>query len=482
MINTSELSKYLTDAKILSKGRVMIKCVFHTENHPSLMITTKSYFCFGCKKTGSSFFLLNKVLLLDKKICQAILGPQILYDQYKIFHKFNQSQTDNNKHNILKDSFEIFNNNLVLLLKSGDTKNIYYKTIFNFIVNTRKFSINTIKKCNNLGFVDRDNISQLPEYTRKFWKKYTYYNKLKWKKCLVFLTHSIMFDEVINIGFRSIMDKSFWFLSDKHKGFLILKHNRKGDTVILTEGIFDGIRLLEHFNFDNIYCLNGSTISKEDLKKLTLRFKQIILCLDNDDIGITNTHKILMELLMNYTVDVKIVNLQYKDADENFINTINMEYYFTHYDFIIHFLNNTTATLKTIAIYFIFYHKLFKQYQIQDFLIILKKKYNTSSDQEFLLKYKLFFSCLEQEKKQNLSNHPNLKERFVIIYNFFTNNKIVYLTKNCKNQLEILSKYYKLSSCFNNIKISDNLFNETFSYIEKLINNIFIEWKILHHT
>lgn len=128
-------------------------------------------------------------------------------------------------------------------------------------------------------------------------------------------------------------------MPNKNKGFCIININQSEESIVLTEGFFDGLRLYESFNFSNIYCINGSSILKSDLKHFIQKFSKFILCFDNDEAGRQNTHKILLDILIkNSLAEIKIVKLIEKDADENFIKHINMEYYFSHIEFIKYFL------------------------------------------------------------------------------------------------------------------------------------------------
>lgn len=174
ILNTSELCKYVDNTKILSKNRVMIRCLFHSDTHPSLLMTDKTYFCFGCKKKGSSFSLLNNVLKLDTTICRLILGRDDNASA-QIFNKINTSHKNTDDHLILSKLFKVFQQNFQLYLETKDVK----FSVLNFLVNKRKFKIDTLLNLKMIGYTNEDKITKFSLIESEFLQSYFKYGRLK---------------------------------------------------------------------------------------------------------------------------------------------------------------------------------------------------------------------------------------------------------------------------------------------------------------
>ena len=84
---------------------------------------------------------------------------------------------------------------------------------------------------------------------------------------------------------------------------------------MLTEGFMDTIRM-SSIGYKNVVALMGTAFTKEHLDKI-LRYKcKVILNLDQDEAGVTNTIKIGDELL-KHNIDITVIVFEdYKDSDE----------------------------------------------------------------------------------------------------------------------------------------------------------------------
>ena len=90
---------------------------------------------------------------------------------------------------------------------------------------------------------------------------------------------------------------------------------RQSKEIVLTEGFMDTIRT-SSIGYKNVVALMGTAFTKEHLDKI-LKYKcKVILNLDQDEAGVTNTIKIGDELLKNNIDSTVIVFEDYKDSDE----------------------------------------------------------------------------------------------------------------------------------------------------------------------
>ena len=90
---------------------------------------------------------------------------------------------------------------------------------------------------------------------------------------------------------------------------------RQSKEIVLTEGFMDTIRM-SSIGYKNVVALMGTAFTKEHLDKI-LKYKcKVILNLDQDEAGVTNTIKIGDELLKHNIDSTVIVFENYKDSDE----------------------------------------------------------------------------------------------------------------------------------------------------------------------
>lgn len=90
---------------------------------------------------------------------------------------------------------------------------------------------------------------------------------------------------------------------------------RQSKEIVLTEGFMDTIRM-SSIGYKNVVALMGTAFTKEHLDKI-LKYKcKVILNLDQDEAGVTNTIKIGDELLKHNINSTVIVFEDYKDSDE----------------------------------------------------------------------------------------------------------------------------------------------------------------------
>lgn len=90
---------------------------------------------------------------------------------------------------------------------------------------------------------------------------------------------------------------------------------KKKREIVITEGFMDTIRM-SSIGYKNVVALMGTAFTKEHLDKIIKYKCKVILNLDQDEAGVTNTIKIGDELLKNNIDSTVIVFEDYKDSDE----------------------------------------------------------------------------------------------------------------------------------------------------------------------
>lgn len=120
---------------------------------------------------------------------------------------------------------------------------------------------------------------------------------------------------------------------------------RQSKEIVLTEGFMDTIRM-SSIGYKNVVALMGTAFTKEHLDKI-LKYKcKVILNLDQDEAGVTNTIKIGDELLKHNIDSTVIVFEDYKDSDE-FINKKGKEAFDIAYNNRLSFIDFKLKYLKS---------------------------------------------------------------------------------------------------------------------------------------
>lgn len=120
---------------------------------------------------------------------------------------------------------------------------------------------------------------------------------------------------------------------------------RQSKEIVLTEGFMDTIRM-SSIGYKNVVALMGTAFTKEHLDKI-LKYKcKVILNLDQDEAGVTNTIKIGDELLKHNIDSTVIVFEDYKDSDE-FISKKGKEVFDIAYNNRLSFIDFKLKYLKS---------------------------------------------------------------------------------------------------------------------------------------
>lgn len=413
MINL--ISNYVKIKKYNNK--YWIKCLFHKENNPSLLLNKNNFYCFGCKKIGNNTEILN--LLLKKK------------------------------KNIIEKYFELLkkNSNKYQIIKLFSERNFYFNKIF--------------KKYNNFSICNNVLLNNFSKSEIKFLIKNNFVLK-RYKRFYIYT-------KLLIIPIRNIHGKLVTFVIKKEKPkYLFLKkiikykkseilygfyENRKyiekSNNIFVVEGFFDIYRL-NYIGVMNSVALLGCNISNFQINFIMNLKKKIFLVLDND---LAARNSLINFFYKNYNIffykyGIKIVKI--RNDPDIFFKNYNKKKFLKYlkknsYEFIDFFYVELLMKLRN------FFYKNFCYIYIK-----MKKKKNKKNFLNNFLKFNkiknikkfnfFFLYYKKVKKKMKYSNYilhiikHSLKKKKILkkIFNFF---------KNYKNFLSKIIffkiKYYK---------------------------------------
>lgn len=254
---------------------LMMCCPFHDESRPSFGISDEPpylYNCFGCGEKGNIYTLIEKVL--NVSYIEAI----------KYIHDTSEEETYIDISKLFPSESELQLGEYIL---DGFTKNYTYLKGRGISTYTQdKYQVLYDKSKNAVVFPIRDEKGNL-----------------------------------ISLQSRAVSGKFFYNLGNVKKTeylyglYQIISANKRFESVYVTESIIDALSCFE--NGKVAVSLMGRTLSSKQLKLFTKYFKEIVLFLDNDEVGITATSEIAKKFL-SVGMNVKFVvnDTQFKDANE----------------------------------------------------------------------------------------------------------------------------------------------------------------------
>ncbi len=254
---------------------LMMCCPFHNESRPSFGISDEPpylYNCFGCGEKGNIYTLIEKVL--NVSYIEAI----------KYIHDTSEEETYIDISKLFPSESEIQLGEYIL---DGFTKNYSYLKGRGISSYTQeKYEVLYDKNKNAVVFPIRDEAGKLVSLQSRLVTGKFFYNLGNVKKTE--------------------------YLYGLHQ---IISSKIKFDAVYVTESIIDALSCFE--NGKVAVSLMGRALSNKQLKLLTKHFKQVILFLDNDDVGKEATREIAKKLLsVGMSVKFVVNDTQYKDANE----------------------------------------------------------------------------------------------------------------------------------------------------------------------
>lgn len=320
-----EIINSYVELKPSGGGRFVGLCPFHAEKTPSMMVytNTQSFYCFGCGAGGDVISFIMKIENLEYIDALKFLSQRAKID-------FIEDENNLGQQNIKKR----------LLAANIVAAKFFYKNLLNsvevkrYLMRERKLKVETIKKF-GLGFAPADyfnltqhmlnlgfSVDELLEaklVTRGNGKKI--YDVFRNRIMIPIINTK---SEIIGFGGRALGDFKPKYLNSKDS-LLFKKTNNlfnlnlakaeKTDTIILVEGYFDAIAIVQA-GVNNVVATLGTALTTKQAQIISMYAKRVVLSYDSDQAGINATRR-AVNILSELGLQVDILNLgAYKDPDE----------------------------------------------------------------------------------------------------------------------------------------------------------------------
>ena len=320
-----EIINSYVELKPSGGGRFVGLCPFHAEKTPSMMVytNTQSFYCFGCGAGGDVISFIMKIENLEYIDALKFLSQRAKID-------FIEDENNLGQQNIKKR----------LLAANIVAAKLFYKNLLNsaevkrYLMRERKLKVETIKKFGlgfapagyfnltkhmlNLGF-SVDELLEAKLVTRGNGKKI--YDVFRNRIMIPIINTK---SEIIGFGGRALGDFKPKYLNSKDS-LLFKKTNNlfnlnlakaeKTDTIILVEGYFDAIAIVQA-GVNNVVATLGTALTTKQAQIISMYAKRVVLSYDSDQAGIDATRR-AVNILSELGLQVDILNLGvYKDPDE----------------------------------------------------------------------------------------------------------------------------------------------------------------------
>lgn len=320
-----EIINSYVELKPSGGGRFVGLCPFHAEKTPSMMVytNTQSFYCFGCGAGGDVISFIMKIENLEYIDALKFLSQRAKID-------FIEDENDLGQQNIKKR----------LLAANIAAAKFFYKNLLNsaevkrYLMKERKLKIETIKKFGlgfapagyfnltkhmlNLGF-SVDELLEAKLVARGNGKKI--YDVFRNRIMIPIINTK---SEIIGFGGRALGDFKPKYLNSKDS-LLFKKTNNlfnlnlakaeKTDTIILVEGYFDAIAIVQA-GVNNVVATLGTALTTKQAQIISMYAKRVVLSYDSDQAGVNATRR-AVNILSELGLQVDILNLgAYKDPDE----------------------------------------------------------------------------------------------------------------------------------------------------------------------
>lgn len=336
-LNQVSILQVATDLGLDVKRQRMI-CPFHDDDTPSLVLYphTNSFYCFGCAKTGNSISLYSEIKKMDIK--STILEMAIEY-----IPGFQQQKSGVKKRLPVSNLFDVTAIRRVQE-KEKPTEEVHSQIYESFRELCLQQQSNELSKSalvylKQRGFTDKTvkdfNLFVIKDYTEITWQLKQRYSTLDLQESglynqrnnLIFYSHSLIIPyyregRIVYLQGRVIGKPKdgtnrYCFLNNQPLTLFnvdALKQTKTGETVYITEGAFDCMRLVQEGK--TAVSLGTANIFKKEWAKLFKRVN-VVFYLDNDKAG----HKAAEELekiFTHFNISCTRKNLPeaYKDVND----------------------------------------------------------------------------------------------------------------------------------------------------------------------
>lgn len=336
-LNQVSILQIAEDLGLDVKRQRMI-CPFHEDDTPSLVLYphTNSFYCFGCAKTGNSISLYSEIKKMDIKSTIQEMAVEYIPG-------FEKHPTYTKKKLPTSNLFDVAAIRRVQE-KEKPTEEIHsqiYEAFRNFCLQQKsnELSQSALAYLKQRGFTDKTikdfNLFVIKDYIEVTWYLKQHFATLdlqesglyNTKNNLIFYAHSLIIPyyregRIVYLQGRVINKpiegaNRYCFLNNKPLTLFnadTLKKTRTGETVYITEGAFDCMRLVQEGK--TAVSLGTANIFKKEWAKLFKRVN-VVFYLDNDKAG----HKAAEELekiFTHFNISCTRKNLpdEYKDVND----------------------------------------------------------------------------------------------------------------------------------------------------------------------
>ncbi len=322
----------------LDVKRHRMVCPFHEDDTPSLVLYphTNSFYCFGCAKTGNGISLYSEIKKMDIKSTIQEMAVEYIPD-------FQQNKNFTKKKIPTSNLFDVAEIRRIQA-KEKPTEEIHsqiYESFRDFCLQQKsnELSQKALEYLKQRGFTEKT-IKEFRLFAIKDYTEVTWYLKQRFstldlqesglynqRNNLIFYSHALIIPyyregRIVYLQGRVIGKppegtNRYCFLNNQPLTLFnadVLKKTKTDETVYITEGAFDCMRLVQEGK--TAVSLGTANIFKREWAKLFKRVN-VVFYLDNDKAG----HKAAEELekiFTHFNISCTRKNLpeSYKDVNE----------------------------------------------------------------------------------------------------------------------------------------------------------------------
>lgn len=337
---------------LTSKGRNFFGvCPFHDDHSPSMSVSPEKqiYTCFSCGATGNVFTFVQNfehisfVEAVDKVATKVGINLGIKHKndhpkenrvEFEILNYCQKYYVNNLNTEMGLNAIKYLNDRGItneLILRFGIGLSLNDQTSLSKLLKNKNFSLKTIIELglsindenpidtfrNRIMFPIFDQYNQIVGYSGRIYNDEESAKYVNSKASTIFKKSEILYN--------------YYYAKDEV---------RKDKYVIVVEGFMDVISL-SSVGINNVVALMGTAMTKEHIELLKQLRVPVILCLDNDDAGVSATIS-NGEQLFNHKIETSVIKLDgAKDPDEYvrnkgkdpFLKKINNAIFYLDYRF-----------------------------------------------------------------------------------------------------------------------------------------------------
>ncbi len=487
-------------------------CPFHNDHHESLSVSKDKqiYKCFSCGESGNIITFVQKIenctyaealqKLADRVGIKVNIGvPKKINQNFKTLYDINTTVNNYFKNNLLSSEGK---EAMKYLTDRGLTKELINSFGIGLALSGNKLSTLLTKKYKESDLIESDIIKVVNDKEYDSFQNRIIFPILDENANVIgfsgrkYLQKDKNNDELpkyYNTKETKLFIKSNTLYNlNNAKTNIINKHE-----IIITEGFMDTIRMWS-IGYNNVIALMGTAFTNYHLEKIMKYKCKVVLNLDQDDAGKTNTLSI-GDLLIKNGIDTSVIIFDdYKDSDEYIVNKgkesfdISYNNRIPFIDFKLKYLKDKKNMKDTTEISKFINEAIVSINELSDDILKelkIKELSNEFDIDESIIKSKLVSSVkkktekVEKVKKVRLNKYDISEIR--ILYLMLNNEEVINTFENHigslihDNMSHVAYKiiefrndygYFNYSDFLDYVRDDDEL-NNTLNYIMKYPNN-----------